>query len=54
MEEYLKVIGVLAQQSELLSGARTIKVCKFGKAGDHGTFDEVERVLGKIHQSYVA
>ena len=51
VEEYLKVIGVLAEQSELLSGARTIKVCKFGKARDHGTFDEVERVLGKFQQS---
>jgi hypothetical protein len=51
VEEYLKVIGVLAEQSELLSGARTIKVCKFGKARAHGAFDEVERVLGKVEQS---
>jgi hypothetical protein len=44
------VIGTLASQSEALAGARTIKFCKFKKARDHGSFEEVGKVLGKIEQ----
>ena len=46
-QEYLNVISDLAQRSEALAGARTIKFLTLRRARKHGDLEEEKSVLGE-------